>query len=100
MPIKELFKRLKSFKRPINTWIQKPQRWAEHVKWRVMFLHAAVWVAETFGEGLTANFATHHLIGVPFSFEMILAHGIVIKQSLSIYWRTKTKDGATTTVLD
>ena len=99
-PIKELFKRIRSFKRPVNTRVQQLQRFAERVKWCKIALHATVWILEALTEGLTANFATHHLIGVAFSAEMVLAHGIVIKQGLSIYWRTRNKDGASATVLD
>jgi hypothetical protein len=43
-------------------------------------------------EGITANVATHFLLGIPFNVGTIVAHGIAINQGISIYWRLR-KDG-------
>jgi hypothetical protein len=75
------------WKRPINSVIQRPRLWASHVDWDTVKTDLAQWGVEVFIEGSLANFATYCLLGVPFTVPMILAHGIVIVQGLSIYKR-------------
>lgn len=48
-----------------------------------------VWFVEVLIEGITANFTTRVLFGVPINLFTILAHGIFIKQGLSIHRRLK-----------
>jgi len=84
-----------SWKRGINTIIQKPKLWASKVDWKKIKNDTASWIIEALIEGFTANIATHYLLGVKFNPMTILAHGIVIKQGIDIYWRLR-KDGPTT----
>lgn len=87
--------KLQTLKRFINKIIQKPKLWIQNVEWKQLTKDASIWVIEAFVEGITANFATSKLFGVEFSFGNILAHGILIKQSLDIYWRLR-KNGSNT----
>ena len=59
------------------------------VDWKVMRNDFGEWSFVVSIEGLTANFATHYLLGLPMSPGTIIAHGIAINQSISIYWRLK-----------
>lgn len=84
-----------SLKRSVNTIIQKPRLWASEVDWKKTREDTFFWFIEALIEGFTANIATHYLFGVKFSFMMVLAHGILIKQGIDIYWRLR-KNGSTT----
>jgi len=53
-----------------------------------------IWLSEAMLEGLIANFATHFLFGVRFSISTVLAHGIIIKQGISIYHTLRKNDSA------
>jgi len=75
-----------------NVSEQKPRHWASSVDWQYMCSVSSVWLLEAMIEGITANFATHYLFNMPLNPFTALAHGIAIKQGLSIYWRLR-KDG-------
>jgi len=75
------------WKRPINSVIQRPRLWADQIDWDIVKKDVAQWSLEVVIEGSIANFATHYLLGVPFTGPIMLAHGIVIVQGLSIYER-------------
>jgi len=62
---------------------------ASKVEWNTVKNDLFEWAVEVLIEGMSANFATHFLLGVDFTIFTIIAHGIVIKQGLSIYWRLK-----------
>lgn len=78
-----------SWKRRINSIRQKPGLWTNNIKWDRVRRDSLRWLIEAFVEGLTANFATWQLLGFGFDPLTILAHGIVIKQGLSIVWRLR-----------
>jgi len=82
-----------SWKRRINSFKQRPRLWASEVDWEIVWGDSVIWIVEASVEGLTANFATHFLIGLPFTPMTLLAHGIVIKQGLSVYRRMKLYGG-------
>jgi hypothetical protein len=90
---------LEDVRRRINTLIQKIKRATATVDWRKAIKDSFTWVIEAGIEGLTANFATHALFNVPFNLETVLAHGIIIKQGLDVYWRLR-KNGATPKIPD
>ena len=77
-------------KRYFNLIIQKPQLWLAEIDWEEVRNDSLTWLIEATVEGASANFATHYLFGLPFNPGTILAHGIFIKQGLSIYSRIKT----------
>jgi len=86
-------KAMLSWKRRINSFKQRPRLWASEVDWEIVWGDSVIWIVEASVEGLTANFATHFLIGLPFTPMTLLAHGIVIKQGLSVYRRMKLYGG-------
>ena len=77
-------------RRRINSQLQKAKRVVKIVDWEAAAKESSIWLIEVVLEGLTANFATHYLFNSPFNAATIFAHGIIIKQGLSIYWRLKT----------
>lgn len=81
--------KLIGLKRFFNSQVQFIQKEVKNVKWKALFSSVSVWITEAFIEGLTANFATHYLLGLDFNMPIILAHGIVIKQGIDIYWRLR-----------
>ena len=92
---KQLKGDLLDFKRVFNSIHQFVLRKTLEVNWGLVASELGVWVIEAAIEGLAANFATSTLIGVPLNVATILAHGIVIKQGISIYQRLKRTDGTT-----
>lgn len=86
-----------SIKRYLNSRIQKVQYWVALFSWRKIGADSLTWGIETMLEGLSLNFATHYLFGMPFNMMTAFAHGIVVKQGLSIYWRLRV-NGTTTTL--
>jgi hypothetical protein len=83
-----------SWKRRINSILQKPPLWIALVNWKVVKEDSITWFIEAAIEGFIANFATHFLLGIPFTLWTMLAHGFAIKQGISIFWRLR-KDGGT-----
>ena len=77
-------------KRYFNIVIQKPKLWIAEIDFEKLRNDSFMWLLEVTVEGASANFATHYLFGLPFNPATILAHGIFIKQGLSIYSRIKT----------
>lgn len=90
---KRLSESLIGLKRRVNTFVQKPRLWASQVDWGAVRKESVEWLIEAAVEGLPANFATHYLLGWGFSPMTVLAHGIAIKQGISIYWRLR-RDGS------
>lgn len=86
-----------TWKRLFNSIIQKPARWIAEIDWEVVNEDLGMWLFSIIIEGFTANIATHYLIGVPFTLGTIFAHGIMINQGISIYWRLR-RDGQTTKI--
>jgi hypothetical protein len=86
-----------SWKRRVNSRLQKPRLWLSQIEWNIVKEDTITWFIEAFIEGITLNFATHYLFDVPFTLMVIFAHGILVKQGISIYWRFK-KDGSTSTI--
>ena len=84
-------------KRRVNTLMQRPKLWAAHVDWPTAKEESIVWIIEAFIEGFLANFATHFLIGLPLTPMTLLAHGIAIKQGISVYRRLRG-DGSSTKI--
>lgn len=76
-------------KRKINSIIQKIGLWIKKVDWEKLRGDVSLWFTEAILEGLTANFVTHYLFGVELNLFTILAHGILIKQGISIWWRLR-----------
>jgi len=75
-----------------DTFIKSYQRVALVVSkfdWKVIKEDVSTWFLEALLEGVTANFATHFLFNVPLNPFTILAHGIIIKQGINIYWRLR-----------
>lgn len=96
LPQRINIKRSKIFinaKRSIKSIIQKPRLWLEHIDFQIVKRDIVQWFIEVIAEGITANFATHFLLHWEYNPMTIIAHGIVIKQGLSIYWRLR-KDGS------
>lgn len=73
-----------------NLFIQKIKLWMKTMDLKSMSHDSIFWICEAFVEGLTANFATHYLFGIDFSFAILMSHGIIIKQGLDIFSRIKT----------
>ncbi len=48
-----------------------------------------IWLMNAFVEGIIVNFAVWGLLGWRFNFITIMAWGMVVKQSLDLYWRLK-----------
>lgn len=90
--IHKLSSKLPPCKRFINSILQKPRLWTSKLDWIRIRNDGIEWIIDAIIEGLTANFATHFLLGVQFNPMTVLAHGIIIKQGLSIYWRLR-RDG-------
>lgn len=80
-------------KRWLNSRIQKTNLWVGLIDWKKVREESSQWIVEAFLEGITLNFATHWLFGVPFNPATIFAHGILVKQGLDIYWRLR-RDGS------
>jgi hypothetical protein len=87
--IKKSCEKLASIKRGANSIVQRIGLWSNKVDWGKITEEVSFWIINVSIEGLTANFATHYLFGLSFNVPMILAHGIVIEQGLSIFWRLK-----------
>jgi hypothetical protein len=79
--------RLLNVKRFSNSTLDKTKRVITRINYKKISSDLSVWLIETFIEGITANFATNQLFGVAFNIPMIMAHGIIINQSLSIIKR-------------
>jgi hypothetical protein len=58
----------------------------------------SLWILESLIEGCTASFATHIIFGWPFNIQYVLAHGIIIKQGLSII--NRIQDGRPKQILE
>lgn len=84
-----------SIKRYLNSRIQRIQYYIALFSWKKIGADLVTWCIETMLEGLSLNFATHYLLGMPFNMMTAFAHGIVVKQGLSIYWRLRV-NGTTT----
>ena len=84
-----------SIKRYLNSRLQRVQYWVALFSWKKIGADLVTWCIETMLEGLSLNFATHYLLGMPFNMMTAFAHGIVVKQGLSICWRLRV-NGATT----
>lgn len=69
----------------------------ESIDWSRVRHDSSIWFVEVLLEGVTANFTTHILLGVNFTCTSIIAHGILIKQGIDIYWRLRI-NGATTKI--
>lgn len=95
--LKKVKSRLINIKRKINSITHGPILLTSKVDWQQMRNDILTVSIETIIEGVTANFATHYLFGLPFNPGMIIAHGIIIRQGISIFSRLK-KDGANTTI--
>ena len=78
-------------------FVQKVQLVAFEIDWIVLRNDLGDWTFQVLVEGFTANFATHYLFGVPFNPWTMIAHGIVINQGMSIYWRLR-QDGERTKI--
>lgn len=89
--IRNLFIRLKRY---VNSFKSSLSSWMSKFNWKTIGTDIIEWITETIIEGITVNFATHYLFDVQFNLMTIIAHGIIIKQSISVYWRFK-KDGPT-----
>lgn len=89
--------KITSFKRKFNSVIQNIGLWVNKVDWAKSRKDVSIWAIEVFIEGITLNFATHYLMGFNFSIPMIVAHGILVKQGLSIIWRLK-QNGSNSTI--
>ena len=85
-----------SVKTRINKTTQGFRLKLEKVEFGLLTKEGSVWLIEAGIEGATANFATHYLLGLPFSLPMMFAHGIAIKQGLSVFRRLR--NGPTTEV--
>ena len=86
-----------AFKIPLKLLDSKIAILKGYIDWKPAFRDSSVWFAEAMIEGVTANFATHVLFDVQFTFWSIFAHGIIIKQGIDIYWRLR-RDGSTTEI--
>lgn len=95
---KKFGERLASIKRKFNTGVQKVDLWMKKVDWAKTRNDLSAFFVEAFIEGLSANFVTHYLFGVKFSFAMIMAHGIFIKHGLGLYWRLRIQNGSNPTI--
>jgi len=78
-----ILKRIKTY-----LW-QRLQLWLSKADLVTLRKDLTVWLIEVLVEGATANFATHYLFGIPYTPQTIVAHGIIIKQGLDIYWRMR-----------
>ena len=78
-----------SIKRYLNSRRQSVLLQVRNVDWNKVGVDSWVWCIETMVEGVSLNFATHYLLGTPFNMMTAFAHGIVVKQGLSIYWRLR-----------
>lgn len=67
------------------------------VIWDRLVYHACIWLVEAFIEGFTINYVLYVLVGLDFNVWTIFAYGMLIKQSIDIYWRMKV-DGADTAI--
>lgn len=85
-----------SIKRKINSVIQKFPLLSQKVSWKEISADLFVWIAESFIEGLVANYVTHYFLKIPFNVGFIFAHGFLIKQGLSICARLKQNGGTKT----
>jgi len=90
---------LLNFRRVFNICCNRIRQIFFVVTWRQLFSDFFLWLVESFVEGVTANFVTHYFFGVTFSLPFIFAHGILIKQTISIVSRLRErKDGSNTTI--
>jgi hypothetical protein len=80
-------------KRSLKNILRRSKALVESIMWAKAVQLSVIWVVEAGIEGLTANFATHFLWGVPFTWQTVLAHGFVIKQALSVYHRLRISNG-------
>ncbi len=97
--IEKFKQKMTSLKRSFMSVIQFTGLWINKVDWKGAREFVSIWMIEAFIEGLTANFATHYLLGFQFNVKTILAHGIIIRQGLSIFWRLK-QNGPSETILN
>lgn len=85
------------FKEKINKSWQTPKRWVQEVDWKKINVDFLTWFLEVLIEGFIANFVTHFLFNVDFGVMMVIAHGFLIKQSISVYWQFRG-NGSTATI--
>jgi len=89
--------KLLNLKRSTNSVLQKPRLLLQKVDWRKVSSDAVTWIFEASIEGLSINFAFYVLLGSCFSIWTVLAYGLLIKQTISIWWRLK-RNGTTSTI--
>jgi len=80
-------------KRSLNTVLQRIHAELQKVMWADLAKASSVWVIEAGIEGLTANWMSHYLFGVPLTWQTVLAHGFLIKQGVSVFHRLRKADG-------
>ncbi len=93
----EILRIMLAFKIPIKFLESKLVILKGNIDWKPLLRDSILWVAEALIEGATANFATHILCDVQFTLWSVFAHGIVIKQGISIFWRLR-RNGSTTEI--
>lgn len=81
--------------RKVNSVIQKTQLLLRRVNWVKVKYDSIIWIIGAGIEGFTFNFATHYLFGTQFDLMTVFAHGIIIKQGLSVYWRLRRNGSGT-----
>lgn len=84
-----LKKRLDAIKHQFTKLYQRIDLWCRKVDWKIMFGDMSLWLLEALVEGFVANFVTHHLFGMKFTPATVLAHGFLIKQGISVFWRLR-----------
>lgn len=89
--------KVQDIKRSLKKLIDKPRLWISFIDKKKLFTDLSFWIVEAIIEGIIANWWTHKIFGLEFGFGMIVAHGFLIKQALSLYWRLK-KDGQTSAI--
>ena len=72
-----------------NYSLEKVRKAFQFVKWKELFSFCLVALVDVVIEGLLANVVTHYLFGVPLSAMTVIAHGVLIRQGISIIQRIK-----------
>jgi len=87
-------KRLLKLNKPFKYLSSEISLLLPQIKIKQAIFDALILFIEALLEGLTANFATHFLFGVKFNIPIALAHGILIKQGVSIYHALRKNDSS------
>lgn len=76
-------------KRNLNNVIQRCKLELTKIEFRLVIVSFLEWIIDVVTEGFLINFIMCHLFGYSMTGTTIIAYGLIVTQSTSIYWRFK-----------